>query len=494
VEISLKAIQEVGTVTYTHNYMLSLKTLTWATTLIIVVMAGLYAFLGLPPGLDTYYGILYFHSIGIGIAALATYLVISIFNLQKYEPPIDFPISYRAYAAVVFATVGGIFYLSPTLDAAFPDIPLGLYVVAFILIGDVGGALFVQLLILPRKQAGTYSPKMKAFPPRMWPQYVLRMLPSRKDFSVYSKAGAGYWLALFSVGSAFIAGMIGFLNLWMMIFGVGIFSFLVPFFGDAGTFSAALLGPHSHDMGIAIMTGVVALVAQHFKVLDVKGLRKVLANVGLWITSIGLVAITVVMVLEAAVNFAPPTLFQGGAQGVNGMAGDDPVMTGTALGAMIALIPLALVKLDGKSSWKDGVRLALLGTWIVAVINSVFQGFYIEFHEDLFGSSMSANHDVFKNVNPMFGIFTLAALALVLVAVDYYEVGGMLRRVTGWLAGVGLIVATLGTSLWVFVDPSIGGFSYWLYILGVLILGVSALTATGIIYKAKITRISRAET
>ena len=490
----MKAVQEVGAVTYTHNYMLSVKTLTWATTLIIVVMAGLYAFLGLPPGLDTYYGILYFHSIGIGIAALATYLVISIFNLQKYEPPIDFPISYRAYAAVVFAAVGGIFYLSPTLDVTFPDIPLGLYVVAFILIGDVGGALFVQLLIMPRKRAGTYSPKMKAFPPRMWPQYVLRMVPSRKEFSVYSKAGAGYWLALFSVGSAFIAGMIGFLNLWMMIFGVGIFSFLVPFFGDAGTFVAALAGPHSHDMGIAIMTGVVALVAQHFKVLDVKGLRRSLANVGLWITSIGLVAITVVMVFEAVVNFAPPLLFQSGAQGVNGMAGDDTVMTITALGAMIALIPLALTKLNGKSSWKDSVRLTLLGIWVAAVVNSVIEGFYIEFHEDLFGSTLTANHDVFANVNPMFGIMALAAMALVLLAVDYYGVGGTLKRATGWLAGVGLIVATLGTSLWIFVDPSIGGLFYWLYILGVLILGVSALTATGIIYKAKIARISRTET
>ena len=489
----MKAIEEVGEVTYTHSYMLSIKALTWATILIMVVMGGLYAFLGLPPGLDTYYGILFFHSIGIGIAALATFLVLSIFNLQKHEPPIDFPISYRAFAAVVFAAAGGIFYLSPILDASFPDIPLGLYVVAFILIGDVGGALFVQLLILPRKLAGTYSPKMKAFPPRMWPQYVLRMFPNRKDFSLYAKAGAGYWLALFSVGSAFIAGMIGFLNLWMMIFGVGIFSFLVPFFGDAGTFVAALAGPHSHDMGIAIMTGVVALAAQQFKVLDLKGLMRRAANVGLWITSIGLVAITIVMIFEAVVNFAPPTLFQSGAQGVNGMAGDDTVMTITALGAMIALIPLALTKLEGKSSWKDSVRLTLLGIWVAAVVNSVIEGFYIEFHEDIFGSTLSANHDVFSNVNPMFGIMTLAAMALVLLAVDYYGVGGMLKRAAGWLAGVGLIVAMVGTSLWIFVDPSIGGLFYWLYILGIMILGVSALTATGIIYKAKIARISKSE-
>jgi hypothetical protein len=175
------------------------------------------------------------------------------------------------------------------------------------------------------------------------------------------------------------------------------------------------------------------------------------------------------------------------------MAGDDTVMTVTALGAMIALIPLALTKLDGKSSWKDSVRLALLGTWVAAVVNSVLEGFYIEFHEDIFGSTMAANHDVFKNVNPMFGIFTLAALALVLLAADYYEAEGMLRRVTGWLAGVGLIAATLGTSLWTFIDPSIGGFSYWLYIAGIFVIGVSALGATSLVYRVRVAKISRSE-
>jgi hypothetical protein len=107
---------------------------------------------------------------------------------------------------------------------------------------------------------------------------------------------------------------------------------------------------------------------------------------------------------------------------------------------------------------------------------------------------MAANHAVFSNVNPMFGIFTLAALALVLLTVDYYEVGGMLRRVTGWVAGVGLILATLGTSLWTFIDPSIGGLPYSLYVLGVLVIGVSGLIATGLVYTAKVTRISRSAT
>jgi hypothetical protein len=489
----MKVIEEVAAVTYTHNYMISLKLVTWVTTLIILVMAGLYVFVGLPPGLDTFYATLYFHSIGVGIAALATYLVISIFDLQRYEPPIDFPIAYRAYAAVIFAAAGGIFYLSPALYNYVPDIPLGLFVVAYILIGDVGGALFVQLAILPRKRAGRYSPKMVAFPPRMWPQYVLRLLPSREEYSLYSKAGAAYWLALFSVGSAFIAGMLGFVTLWVKIFGVGVFSGFVPLFGDVGTFLTALIGSHSHEMGIAIMAGVVAMVAQQFRVLDMKGLRKRVASLGLWVSSIGIIAITIVLVAEAAVAFAPPTLFASGPQGVNGMAGDDTVMTIVALGAMIALIPLALTKLDEEQSWKDSVRLALLGTWILAVFNSVVQGFYIEFHEDLFSAAMSANHDVFSNVNPMFGIFTLTAVALVLLAVDYYTRSDSLRRVTGWVAGVGLVIATVGTFLYTFLDPSVGGLPYWSYILGMFVVGVSGLAATFGIYKANVKRISRTE-
>jgi steroid 5-alpha reductase family enzyme len=136
--------------------------------------------------------------------------------------------------------------------------------------------------------------------------------------------------------------------------------------------------------------------------------------------------------------------------------------------------------------------LALLGTWIAAIFNSVIQGFYIEFNEDAFGSTLSANHDVFKNVNPMFGVFTLAAVALVLLAADYYTTSGPIRRVIGWVTGIGIIITTIGTALWTFLDPSMGAF-YWAYILGMVIIGVSGLAASLGIYKARIEKITRSE-
>ena len=490
----MKTVQEVSEVTYTHTYMLSLKMMTWATILVIAVMGGLYAFLGLPPALDTYYAKMYFHSIGIGIAALATYLVISIFGIQKYEPPIDFPISYRAFAAVMFAAVGGLFYLNPLLDASFTDIPLGLYIVAFILIGDVGAALFIQLLILPRKQAGTYKPSARPGPPRMVPQYFLRIFPKREELSLYLKAGASYWLALVAVGSALIAGMIGFVNLWVRIFGLSFFSGYASYLGlDAPGFIGATLDPHSHEIALAIMAGIVALAAQEFKVLDLKGLKKNVAKVGLWVTSIGVVAMTIVFLAVAFANFSPPTLFASGPSGVNGMAGDDTVMSFIALGAMIVLVPLALTRLNLKSSWKDSVRLALFGTWVAAVIISVVQAFYIEFHEDIFGSTLAANDAVFAEFQPMFGIFLLVALSLLLLAVDYYQDTGWERRLTGWLAGIGLFIATVGGTLWAFGDPTTGALFYWIHVLGVFVIGISALAAAGAIYKTRIFRISHSE-
>ena len=51
----------------------------------------------IPARLDNYYARMYFHAIGIGLAALATYLVMHAFELQKYEPALDFPIAYRAF-------------------------------------------------------------------------------------------------------------------------------------------------------------------------------------------------------------------------------------------------------------------------------------------------------------------------------------------------------------------------------------------------------------
>ena len=464
----MAAVGEISQGTRLREYKISFKAATWATMLVLVVMAGLYAILGLPPSLGGFYSDMYFHSIGIAIAALASYLVIVAFDLRKHEPDLDFPLHYRALIAVLFGAVAGVFFLNPDVNAALRPIPMGLLIIGFLFLADVGGALLVELWILPRKLAGTYNPKAN---------YLFRMFPAnRKDLHAYRKMNAAYWLAFLAVGSAFVAGLIGIVNLWVLTFGPSIFAGYISFLGlDQARFLDATLDPHSHEMALAIMAGVIAVAAQQFRVLDLSGLKRGVARLGLWVSSLGVIAMTVVMVAIAFANFAPPTLLAGGPGGVNGIAGDDAAMTVIAVGALILLVPMALTPLgaERKRSWRDAVRLSLLGSWIFAVLVSVIAGFYIEFHEDLFQSGLAANDAIYGQLQPMFGVFVLTGVALVLLVVDAYGIERTPRRVIGWMAAVGMVVATAGAFSWAFIDPTVDSASFWAHVLGVVIIGVS---------------------
>jgi hypothetical protein len=449
-------------------------------------MAILYPIIGFPPNFENYFSVLYFHSIAVGIAALAVYLVISLFDLQKYEPLLDFPLHYRAFAAVIFAALGGILYLNPAINTYIEDIPLGLFIVAFILIGDVGGALFLELFILPRKIAGVYPEKGN---------YILRILPlTGKDLDAYRRMDPTYWLTLAAIGSAFIAGLIGFVNLWVRIFGLSFFKGYVSMLGlDLAGFLDATLDPHSHEIALAIMAGVIALTAKQFSKSDLDKIKKTAMNIGLWISFIGVIVMTVVFLAISFANYEPPTLFQGGPQGINGIAGDDACMAIIALGSMIMIIPLALSKmLDGRSSWRDSIRITILGAWIVAYIVNILQAFYIEMNESLFTMVLSANDEAFSNIQPMYGIFVLTIISIVLLISDYYRVTGTWRKLIGWPMGIGLVLSFIGASLWVFMNPVIGPY-FWIYFIGLLIMGLSMIATAFSVRSVGIVKISRSE-
>ncbi len=475
-EASLKGpVAELADITHTHKRMVSLKTLTWATLAIVAVMGGLYFILGFPPGFDTYYEIMYFHAIGIGIAALASYLIIDVFRLERIEPAIDFPISYRAFWAVVLAALGGLVYLSPSISNALPDIGLLLFILAFVLIGDVGGALFIELVLLPRKLAGVYvEESVNLF------DYVGRLVPvSGADRRSYRAMNAGYWLALVSVGAAFLAGIAGFVNLWLRIAGPSIFSGWMNWLGlDSAGFQGATLDPHSHLMALAIMAGIVAAAAVSFGALSQSSrLRRTLVRAGLWIAIVGVIGTAAIMMAIAFLNFAPPTLFANGQDGVNGMAGDDAMMSVIGIGAMVVVVALLL----DRQTWRDGIRLLVLGTWVAAMVLNVVEGFWIEFHEDQFQNAASANDAVFSVAQPMTGIFLLTGLSLLLLLVDHYGIAGRARQIVAAVAGLGLLGAFLGTTLWTFADPSNNGASFAIYVGGtalvyaVMVLGALAM-------------------
>lgn len=354
-----------------------------------------------------------------------------------------------------------------------------MFIVAFLLIGDAGGALFVELMLLPRKKAGVYNDKAN---------YVTRMLPlTRADLKAYSGIGSGYWLGIAAVGSAFLAGLMGAVNLWVSIFGSSFFSGYVSYLGlDAPGFLAATFDPHTHNMALALMAGVVAIAVVRFGALDsVSMLRKSVTRFGVWVAIIGVVVMTTVYLAIAFANYSPPTLLQNGVDGVNGIAGDDAAMSIIGVGAMIVLVPMIL----SRAVWKNGVRLTILGTWIAAMTLSIVEGFYIELHQDAFSASLSANDTAFKQSQPMTGLFLLTAVALALLIADYYGVEGFQRRQVGGTALIGLLVVTIGASLWTFLDPTNTGFSFWMYAGGTFLAGLSLLVVAVSLRSVKVFKV-----
>src|SRR5579862_1657877 len=263
-----RAMTEIATFqtpTYTHAHHLSLKSLTWVTLGITAVMGGLFFAVGFPPAFDTFYEKMYFHSIGIGIAAMLAYLMLETFRLEDYEPPIDFPIRYRAFLAVVFGAIGGLFALSPSIWTGWPDVGMLFFVAAFVLVADVGGAMLVELIVLPRKKAGVYHGDSRNII-----DYVWRLVPlTAADRAPYRGLSSAYWLAVISLASACVAALIGFINLWVRAFGPSIFGGFYGLFGynQQGILDATL-DPHSHMIALAIFGGIVAVAVLRFRALE----------------------------------------------------------------------------------------------------------------------------------------------------------------------------------------------------------------------------------
>jgi hypothetical protein len=495
-----------------RGYLHPMKTYVWITLFIIGLMSLLYFVLGLgpnaqgsiPPGFGLGASDLYFHSIAIGVAALAVYLVFMVFDLDKYEPAIDFPIPYRALAATVIGAIGAFFYLRPVFNADLAPIPLGLILLGLILLADVGGATLVQLYLLPGKLAGTYDPSQNRL--GMIPKW--KYLPSWKDFR---KMDSTYWLTLVTVISAFIAGVIGFALFWVNYFVVdigvspSIFNGYIAWLGGPRAVLGTTLGSHSHMIVMALILGVVAIVAKRFGVLSLGGWKHAMAKTGLWVSITGVMTLTAVYILEAFT-----TVFPGGLPGnflasnpgghlqffastgttANGMAGDDTTMLWAALGAVIVLVPLLYTKVRGRPAWKDPVRASILLTWIFSFIATPIQGFYIEFHEATLSGGPADT--VFGNLQ-YFALIGITVVCMSLLAIDFYIDKKGVRSLAAGFAMLSVLIATVGAYVYVWYGTNSGSPGYWVFNVGFLMMDLFLILAMVVVYLGRQSQISESE-
>lgn len=486
------------------GYMHPMKTYVWITLLIVGLMSALWFVVGIgpnaqgsiPPAFSLGASDLYFHSIAIGVAALAVYLVMMAFDLEKYEPNVDFPIAYRALLATVMGAIGAFFYLTPVFHPILAPIPLGLILLGLILLGDVGGALLIELYFLPGKLSGSYKSgnNVLGFLPR-WSN-----LPKLSEFR---KMDATYWLTFITVISTFIAGMIGFVTFWLNYFVVdlgispSIFNGYISWMGGAQSFLGATMGSHSHVIAMTIMLGVVAVVAKRFGVLSLPGSKRLAAKLGILVSSIGIVVMTVVYLLEGFTTWTPSLLFASNpgslqlwsTSAANGMASDDSTMFLASLGAMILLIPLMFTPIRGKPAWKDPIRISILATWILAYIATPIEGFVIEFNE----ATMSGGPtDIVFGNQQYFALFGITMVTMAFLAVDFLQDGRGVRR---RIAALGMLVTTftvVAGYIYAYFDPgtlnsdgTLAGTTTWgwIYSAGLLLVSLVIVAAMVAVYR-----------
>lgn len=477
-----------------RGYLHPQKTYVWITLLIIGVMSLLYFVLGLspdaqgsiPPAFSFGASDLYFHSIAIGFAALGVYLVFMAFDLDKYEPPIDFPLSYRALVANVIAAIGAFFYLRPVFNQELAPIPLGLILLGLILLADVGGALLVELYLLPAKMEGTYDSDTNRL--GMIPRWS--SLPSWKQFR---KMDSAYWLTFVTVIGAFIAGITGFVVFWMNYFVIdigqspGLLGGYINWLGGPSAVLGTAMGSHSHAIVMCLILGIVAVTVQRFEVLHLTGWKRTVTVVGLWVAITGVIALSIMFFLEAYTtvfpNGVPPALFASNPGGPiqlysytapNGMASDDTTMLWAAVGAMIVLVPLLFVKARGTPTWRDPVRASILVTWIFTFIATPIEGFYIEFHESALSG---APQDLTFGALQYFALIGIPAVCMALLAVDFYVDQRRIRTPIAGLAILSILLALLGGSYYIFLNWQQGTWAYWLFNVGFVLMGVFILAA-----------------
>ena len=66
-----------------------------------------------------------------------------------------------------------------------------------------------------------------------------------------------------------------------------------------------------------------------------------------------------------------------------------------------------------------------------------------------------------------------------------YRANNEIDRATGWIVGIGLVVASVGSLLWVFVNPATSSWEYAMFIAGTVILGIGGLFAAAVIARAR---------
>ena len=327
------------------------------------------------------------------------------------------------FFAVPIAGIAGIF---DVYDNFAMGVPLWTQIFAFLLADEIAIALIVAMATFPRAHGG------------------------------YMRAGMPYYTVFTGVVGAFTAAMMGHVGGWITWFGPSpaifnqyINATMYPVLGFSNdtsvmTFTANVVGSHSHLMLIALMAGVVALAAVVFGYYENwgKNSRRV-ANVGFAVMIVALATALAMYVAAGVGNYQIPNFFVNGA---NGVAGDDMTTGMVGLGAVFVLAGLmshsrGSLTNEGKPLFRDPLFLSVVVAWITIYMVIPVTGFYINFNENFFKFAGTAFDDAFNRFHQDFGFYLLPSLVTLLLTLQTFGITARIKRIVGYFSVAGILMA-----------------------------------------------------
>ena len=391
-----------------------------------------------------YWHVMFLHGLLIGMVALGALVACQVFELQSKHVRVW--IALGALAATIPVAIGGIF------DKAVPgyEVPMWIQIVGFFALDEILLSLLVGFVLEHRRRAP-----------------VSRTLP--------------FLGATVATASLLVAAVMGHLAGWLLEFGLtpgALRSFAKSIgYTKASDWSTALIGSHSHQIAVASMALIVTLLARQFGYGSLsKGPRRV-AQAGLIMVPIGVVAMSYVYVRAGFSTWAPPAWFKSHG-GTNGIASDD-VITGVFVmfAGLLVVGSLVVGKLASLTRWP--VRAAAVSSWVLSFATVAIAGYTIELNETHFGAGDphakgAANDAVFTWLHQDLGLFLLPTLALVMVVVERL-VASRHHGLIGRAIITGTSIGFIGSVVYVFVDTARHGPGYLITSIGLAIVGATLL-------------------
>jgi hypothetical protein len=331
-------------------------------------------------------------------------------------------IFFGSYFAVPVASIAGVF---DVYDSFLFGIPLWAQISAFLIADEMAVALIIAMLVYPRLWGG------------------------------FRSAGMPYYTILTGVSGALVAAMMGHVGGWVTWFGPSpgvlnqyINSTMYPVLGFSNstsvvTFTEDVVGSHSHLMLIALMAGVVALVALAFGFEKWGKNQRRVANFGFAVMIAALLLALWEYVAAGVGNFQIPNFF---VNDVNGVAGDDLTTGVVGLGAVFVLAALIAhsrgsLTGEGRPLLRDPLFLSVVGAWITIYLVIPVTGFYINFNETFFKNAGINFDEAFNRFHQDFGFYLLPSLVTLLVGLHTFGIGPRVRRYVGYLSIAGILMA-----------------------------------------------------